>query len=121
MGEPEQLHTSCKVCMVGGDVGTPEDCHDPCTPEEEEEDYQVAYGRMVRALDNGNVQDILGLAPQLQRHAVVNWERQSVQLLDCRGVSTIGDAPLTVEQLGLVEVLLQSADGMPIAHLQDQN
>ena len=105
-GEPEPLHSICMQCYVNGEEAPPEDCHDPCVPAEEEEDYQAAYTRLLLAVDRGDVHGVLELFPQVTRHTRLNWVRGSIQVLDCSGEYTIGNAPLTAEDLVVAESLL---------------
>lgn len=77
------LHGDCRLCILG-------DCHPTCGVSEEEEDVQLAYERALDALANGRIEALLSGARQIPEYVVVNPERGSVQVMDCRKEFVVG-------------------------------
>ncbi|MGD8363063.1 MAG: hypothetical protein PVJ04_16675 [Gemmatimonadota bacterium] len=91
---PWPIHNARKLCLVQGEPAPPEGRHDPCTPTEEDEDYQLAYLQALNAAEEGDISQLVEIAPEAWKHVVLNVRRQSLQILDCGAAHTIANIPL---------------------------
>jgi len=81
------LHGTCSICAYGT-------CHPVCAPEEEDEETQLAYQSVIRALEEGDFEAVATLAPKLTRFVTFNADRDAVQVLDCDRSRVVASLPL---------------------------
>ena len=72
--EPTYWHSDCRACTGS--------CHSLCSPDEEEA-VQQAYVDVMRGIEEGDVDMIIGTLTLLGDYVVWNEDRSSIQVLSC--------------------------------------
>ena len=108
--DPYRIHDACIICYdIYNEPLPASGCHNECDVGEDE-DYQLAYNQLRRAMEELDVPEMMDLAGVVMRHAALNLERQSIQIFGCDGVHVIGNIPLSGEEMATATALLQEPD-----------